>query len=160
MAYQLLDTNLLQSAIKAASQVTAALITTGDADAVADPQAVMDSISKDLFAQLKEKAEKDNEQLKADDRPAPGGGGGNWKRGGGGGNRDIKVTDDGSLKLTWGKFKGLTIAQVFELDESQAEEYGYQKSGAAWLEWVAKNKEPKVAPVAKNAQAFLEAKRS
>lgn len=160
MAYQLLDTNLLQSAIKAASQVTAALITTGDADAVADPQAVMNQLSTDLFDQLKAKADEDNKKLREEDAKSPGGGGGGFKRGGGGGNRDIKVTDDGSMKLTWGKFKGLSIADIFELSEEEADEYGYHKSGAAWLEWLAKNKEPKVAPAAKNAKAFLDAKRN
>lgn len=156
VAYQILETNLLQSAIKAASQVTAALITAGDDDAKVDPQAVMNTIADDLFSQLKAKADADNEQLKqeAKDNPQPrGGGGGNYRKGGG------NVESDGSMKLTWGKFKGHTIAEIYEMDEDEAGALGYDKAGAAWVEWLSKNRDPKSKYSADRAKAFLDAKR-
>ena len=161
MAYQILETNILQSAIKAAAQVTAALIQVGDDDAKSDPLGVMNTISDDLFAKLKEKADSDNKMLEADaaksSPPRSSGyrsGGGSF--GGGGGN----VESDGSMKLSWGKFKGLTIAEIYELDEDAAGEYGYQKPGRAWVEWLAKNKDAKLGYSVKRAAAFLESKRS
>lgn len=158
MAFQILETNLLQSAIKAASQVTAALVTAGDKDAKEDPAGVMNTLAEDLFAQLKAKADQDNKQLREEEKnnPAPRGGG--YKGGGrkGGGN----VESDGSLKLSWGKFKGKSIAEIWEIDEETAEdEYGYSGSGAKWVQWLADNKDPKMDYSAKRAKAFVEAKR-
>lgn len=157
MAYQVLDTQLLQSAIKAASQVTAALITVGDDDAKLDPEGTMDNLTNVLFDKLKTVADEDNAKLKEEEKnnPSPRGGGGGYRGGGGGGN----VESDGSMKLTWGKFKGLSLAEIYELDEEAASEYGYQKSGAAWVEWLSKNKDAKMQYSAKRAKAFLDSKR-
>lgn len=158
MAYQVLDTQLLQSAIKAAAQVTAALVEVGDEDARQDPQAMLDQLSDDLFQKLKVVADEDNKKLREEEKnnPAPRGGGGGWKKGGGGGN----VESDGSMKLTWGKFKDKSIAEIYNISEEDAQEnYGYGKSGAAWVEWLSKNKDPKMGYSAKRAKAFLDAKR-
>lgn len=156
MAYQVLETNLLQSALKAASQVTAALISVGDSDATTDPEGVLISYTDTLFDKLKVTAEEDNKRLRDEDNasPAPRGGGG--KRGGGGGNKALDPVEAGQLELKWGAFKGHTIEEVYKMSKADVNKAGiaYEKDGETWLKWVAKSDNEFVA---RRAKAFLDA---
>jgi CRISPR/Cas system-associated protein Cas10 (large subunit of type III CRISPR-Cas system) len=156
LAYQILETNLLQSAIKAASAVTAALITAGDEDAQADAAGTMNTIAEDLFEQLKKQAEVDNEKLRkeADATPAPRRGGGSPPRRGGGGFRKPDAVKAAELELSWGAFKGMSIQDIYALSEEDAEQYGYQGSGKKYVNWLSNNKNN--AYVADHAKAYLD----
>jgi hypothetical protein len=163
MAYQILETNLLQSAFKAASQVTAALITAGDETAKDDPQTVMNTIADDLFAQLKAKADEDNKALREEEAKGGGSRSSGGSRGGsrGGGARRSgggKVETDGSMEMTWGSFKGLSIADIYALDADEAANYGYESGdGAKYVKWLSGNDKNQYA--ADRAKAFLDAQK-
>ena len=163
MQYQVLDTQLMQSAIKAGAQVTAALIEAGDESAKSDPVGVMTDHVEHWFGELKTLADADNKQLREDEAKAPKSGGKSW---GGGGSKkgSFKTPTDGSMKLSWGAFKGLSIAEVYEMSADEAADYAnaqgksYAKSGATYIEWLSKNDKNEYA--ANHAKAFLDSKRS
>lgn len=156
MAYQVLDTQLLQSAIKAAASVTSAMVAAGVDEVKDDPAGYMDTLADDLFAKLKKQADEDNAKLREEaEKNPPRKQGGNWspsKRKPGG-----NVESDGSLVFTWGAFKGKTIAEVFELTEDEAADYGYKGDGRRYIDWVSQNDKNGFA--ADRAKAFLDEKR-
>lgn len=162
MAFQVLSTNLLQSAIKAAAQVTAALIQVGDEGAKDDPQGTLNAISEEIFAQLQEVADADNEKLREEEKSSGGGGSrkGGTRKGGGRKGGGGSVESDGSMEMTWGAFEGESIADIYEMDAETCSDFGYgdgDKNGRQYVTWLSKNKDNEY--VAKRAKAFLDAKR-
>lgn len=166
MAFQITKTSVVQSALLRASELTTALIAAGDEEAKSDTLGTFDGFADHILERLEAVADADNEMLKEEAKKSGGSGGsrsvgksrsgGSGKRGRSGGS-GVDAEEAGETELTWGAFNGLTVAEIYELSEEDAEEYGYDGSGRKYINWLAKNKQNDY--MAKRAKAFLKAKR-
>lgn len=175
MAFRKDKTTAAQTAANGAATVTAALVTAG---VIADTDTAMsfhDSLYDQTFAKLGSVVEGDNvvfaeaeaaDPPKSSSRAGSGAARGRAGDAKGGGKSGPKVLDDpGSMEFIFGSFKGLTIAEVYELDEDQCAEYGYPskgdpKTGRDYIVWCSKNQDEKAAYSRTQALAFLESKRA
>lgn len=169
MAYQKDKTGSLQTATNAATSLVVAAIQSGvflpDADDLAESIfAEVDALTEQLFQPLAAQVDKDNEMFKAeDDSPTRSSGGGGNRKGGrgpkGGGKGGRKVETDGSMELSWGAFKGYTIAEIYEMSAQDVEDNAieYEGSGKKYVNWLSGNKQNDYA--ASRAEAFINARR-
>lgn len=161
MAYQTGKTGAKQTAYNVAATLTAAFAQAGIQASLDEALAIFEDIKDQVFADLEKQVEADNELFKANDSgPKSSGGRAPAARKSSGGGRKSNTSDPESFELTWGAFSGCTLGQVAAMSKSEAEEYGYQKSGIAYIEWLAGNENPRVKVVADNAAALLDAIRA
>lgn len=154
MAYRVSKTSALQTAVKAAVDIALAELNAG---LITDHDGVMNLIGElrdDFATQLFEEVDRDNALLDAEAISTPRRGGG-----GGGGNKPFSADEAADTVLNFGKFKGLTLGQVYGMTDTECAAYtqgAYSKAGADWLRWAAANKDPKAGFIRPRAQAVLD----
>ena len=159
MGFRLLPSNFKQTAFNASATIVAAELAAGihtDTESVDDR---LKGLSGDIFKDLNKLVEKDNETLEEEEKknpPRSSGGGKSF----GGKKTTGSVESDGSMALRGGKFDGLTIAEVYKLSKDDAEEYGYNAPGRAYIKWIAENDDPRNSYKQARAAAFIDAKKA
>jgi hypothetical protein len=145
MTYQKDQTGILQSATKAAAELTSAEVAAGIVKSHDTIIKRFDELKGHILVDLQAAVDADNAMFKAEEAssPAPAkkrsGGKPQAAKGGGGG----EIADPGSVTINGnGKFAGLTVAEVFALsgEESAAYDYvdkdGVGKPGSLYIKWM------------------------
>lgn len=130
--------NLKQTAVNAATSLVAAYASAGLVSGVEQARAEFDAEVDRVFTALV--AEYDE----AADAPRPRSGGGGGGRSSGGGGSSITVETARDTVLNYGKFAGVKLGVVFDMDGDATSEYGYgegDKTGRDYVKWLAGNKE-------------------
>lgn len=164
MTYQKDQTGILQTATKAAADLTSAELAAGIIKSHDTAVKRFDELREHVLVDLKAAVDADNAMFKAEEASAPAKGSrkkSSGSSGGGGGTIDAP----GAVELKGnGKFAGLTVDEVFALSGEEAEAYGYVdkegigKPGSLYVQWLTTNdKNPFMQKV---ANAFLEEKRA
>lgn len=143
--------NLRQTSANVAATLTAAFAAAGIVKSQDEALSLFKNTRDEVFTDL---------EKQPTDTPYSGGGGGSYRKSGGGGyaKGGNSGGDPGSVVMNYGKFKGLTIAQVYALDKTEAANYGYERSGRDYIAWLTKNDNNKF--LKDKATAFVESKRS
>jgi hypothetical protein len=157
VAYRLLLANFKQTAMNAAATITAAATTAGLLKTTAAVKKAFDETYESILEELAAQVETDNELLAEQEgdqekkKPArkPGGarsstkstnGSKTSRSSSGGRGKKFTVDEAGDIELNFGQFKGCTVAEVYDMDEEAAEEYGYDRgSGQEYIEWLAES---------------------
>lgn len=166
MAYVTGKTNVLQSAIKAAAELTSAEVAAGiTGPSQEEVQARFNQLRGPLFEELAAQVDADNALFAANDSGSSKGGGSKRSSGGkgsaGGGEPTLDEAKD--MVLNFGAFKTVTLGEVLGLTAEQAADYGYgegDKDGRAYITWLANNKDPKAGFAAKRAKVIIDALRA
>jgi len=167
VAYVTGKTSVLQTATKAAQDIVSAEVGAGILKSQAKVDERFAEIRDREFAIMAAQVDADNELFAANDdgkRKSSGGSKGGSKGGGKGGA--LTVEDARATVLNYGAFKDLTMGQVEALSAEEAGEYGYPKdapgtkTGLDWLQWAAKNTDPKASFAQKRAALIIEARRA
>jgi hypothetical protein len=166
MPFQKDKTGALQTATNAATNIVVAGLTSGafkvDGDDFAESVfAEVEDLTTRIFEPLAAQVDEDNEMFKKNDSGGGSRSGGSRSGGGKGKGRSGggSVETDGSMEMSWGAFKGETIADIYEMSADEASEYGYESgSGKKYVTWLSKNTDNEYA--AKRAKAFLDAKKN
>ena len=167
MTYQKDQTGILQSATKAAAEMTAAELGAGIIKSHETAVKRFEELRATILEPLEAARTADNEMFKAEEASAPAktaSSGGNRSGGKSGGKASGPITDAGSVVIKGGKFDTLTVSDVYDMPASLAEDYGYcdrdgsPKPGSKYIQWLTTNdKNPFMQKVAKT---FLESKRA
>lgn len=170
MGFRKDKTTVAQTAANNAGNIVAALATAGIVKTAAAAQKAFDELYGGFYGPLAEVVDADNEmfaeQEKAD---AKSGGGrsssrsGGSRKGGSGGSAAPSLQDSLDMVLNFGAFKTLTLSEVLDLDAEGAQEYGYgegDKTGRQYVEWLAKNTDPKAKYAATRAAVIVESQRA
>ena len=146
MAYRIRSHQSLQTAVNAASAITAALINAGVVGSEDEADETQARFQEKFFAALSAEAEKNNADIEKEDaegnrpsgssRPSGGRKGG---KGDSGGKKTFTVDEAGDVELRFGAFEGCTVKEVYGFSKKDAEDYGYDKPGKKWLEWAEEN---------------------
>lgn len=171
MTYQKDQTGILQSATKAAAELTAAEVAAGivkSHDTIL--KRFLELRDDVVLPALKEAVDADNAMFKAEEAASPAKTTKSYSKSGGSNKAQTPNNDDpGSVVIGRpggkGKFDGNTVEQVFAMSaEVAGGEYGYvdkqgvNKPGSEYIAWMAGNeKNPFMARI---ATAFLESKRA
>lgn len=148
MTYQKDQTGILQTATKAAADLTAAEMAAGIIKSHDTAIDRFDEIRKHVLVDLTAAVAADNEMFKAEEAasPAPARRGGAARKSGGGAAKSSDIGDPGAVELKGkGKFAGLTVAEVQALSGEQSEAYGYVdkdgvgKPGSLYIQWLTTN---------------------
>ena len=147
-------TSALQTSFNAAAVIIAAELNAGlltDLDIV--PQALSD-LKDSIYSELSETVENDTTAAAL----VGGTFGGNRSNGG---SQSFSPTEAGATVLNYGKFKGLTIAEVAAVTPQEAVGYGYVdkagngRAGTEWLKWAANSQDSKVRFIGVRASSYL-----
>lgn len=162
MVFQKDETGILQTAANAAATLTAASVTAGLITDLNEVKSFFDEQRTDIFGVLDLARIRDNEMFKLEEankparpsggrstgsssKPAAASGGGRFKAVPGNkfkGTRDEAL----ALELTFGKFKGVTVATILAMPASEAVEYNHgtsdsPKPGKTYVEWLTGNEQ-------------------
>lgn len=147
MTYQKDQTGILQTATKAAADLTAAEMAAGIIKSHDTAIERFDAIRAHVLVDLTAAVSADNEMFKAEEAnsPAPARRGGAARKSAPAkGSSDIG--DPGAVELKGkGKFAGLTVSEVNALTGEQSEAYGYVdkegvgKPGSLYIQWLTTN---------------------
>jgi hypothetical protein len=158
MAYGPSRTSALQTAYNAAATIVAAELSAGliasSENVLVELAALKDTIFGEISAVVEE--EDVSAAVNSGTYGLPNGGGSSR-----GFNPPSSKDEALNTKLTFGKFKGLTIGETMQLSDQQAAGYGYvdkagnPKTGLQWLEWVSKNDKPEAARIRAAAEMAL-----
>jgi hypothetical protein len=154
MAFRKDKTTAAQTAANVAGNVVSALIAAGAINEVAKAKKAVVDVFTPLFETLSPIVDADNEVFAAAEAADPtpksssraGSGAGSGRAAGAsksGATKKASVgsggspDDPGSIKLDRGFFKGLTLAEVENLDEAEAAGYGYERgAGSAYIDYL------------------------
>jgi hypothetical protein len=161
-------TQLRQSAVKAAAEITSAGLSAGlfgkTAKAIEDARTAFKQDREAIFADLVKVYEA--EEAEAASAPPAQQAARRASTGSSSPNSGSITAEDAlGTEFTWGAFKGLTIEQVKNLSASEAGEYGYpqanpgSKTGRQYIEWLAESKDDKTAFMARRAKLVIESMR-
>lgn len=135
--------NLRQTSANVAATLTAAFASSGLVDNKETALGLFQDIRDEVFTDLAK-------------QPTEASGG--YQKRSSGGSKQGGNSDPGSVVMNYGKFKGLTIEQVYGMDAAATSEYGYDKTGKQYITWLTKNDSNKF--LQDKAKAFIESKRS
>jgi len=167
MTYQKDQTGIVQSATKAAAELTSAEVAAGIVKSHDTIVKRFDELRTHILVDLQAAVDADNAMFKAEEAASPAttkrkSGGAKAPSGGGG---DKAIDNPGDVTINGkGKFAGLTVAEVFALsgEEAAAYEYvdnqGVGKPGSLYIKWMQGNdKNPFMQRV---ANSFIESLRA
>jgi hypothetical protein len=163
MAFVKDETGILQTATNAAAVLVAAELSAGIITDGSDVTARVAELRDGLFAPLNEARIRDNAVFKAEEanKPAKATGSRTTRPAGTATGGTITVEQARGTELTFGKFKGVLLGDVFDMPASQAADYGHgagDKAGRTYVEWLSTNENN--AFMAKRASVLLDAARA
>jgi len=128
MAFRKDKTTAAQTSANVAGSVTSTRISTGELQGDDAINGALVATYKALFAELGPVVEGDNQVFEAAEASSPASSGG-----GSGGGRRTTPSNPGDVEFFGGKFKGMTIAQVYGLSEADAKAKGSFSDGASYI---------------------------
>lgn len=166
MTYQKDQTGILQSATKAAAELTSAEVAAGIVKSHDTIIKRFDELKAHVLVDLQAAVDADNAMFKAEEAASPAkakGGPRKAKASEGGGGKAIDNPGDVTINGN-GKFAGLTVAEVYALSGEEAAAYEYTdkdgigKPGSLYIKWMQGNdKNPFMQRV---ANGFIESLRA
>lgn len=147
-------TTAAQTAANVAGGVASALIAAGKVTTVAKAAEAVTTVFDELFDKLGPVVEGDNEVFaaaeaeaeKAAPKKAASKSSGSKSKSSGskGGGKTFTKDEALELELNSGKFKGVTIGEVLEMDEDEAAEHNHREgeAGRTYVEWLATDANP------------------
>lgn len=166
MAFRKDKTTAAQTAFNAGAAVAAGLASSGSITTGAEALEVIKTIAEGLFGEsttLAQVVDGDNALFEATEAAAPA------KKsyapkGGGSTNSGPKVTleDARATVFNFGKFKGVSLGDVYDMPASKAQEFGHgegDKAGKTYVQWLAKTTDEKTGFMRRRAQVILDAAR-
>ena len=168
MTYQKDQTGILQTATKAAAELTVAEVAAGIVKSHDTIIKRFDELKAHVLLDLAAAVEADNAMFKAEEASSPASTKRSAPRGGAAkssGGTKSEVSDPGAVTINGnGKFAGLTVAEVFALSGEQSAAYDYVdkdgvgKPGSLYIKWMQGNdKNPFMQRV---ANSFVESLRA
>ncbi len=124
--------NLMQTAVNASTAFVSALVSAGLIGSIEDARTEVDAERARIFAVLDEQP--------AEAPRSSSGGGGAPKSGGSG--KGISVEDARDTVYNFGKFAGVKLGVILDMDGEKCAEYGYgegEKSGKDYIKYLARN---------------------
>ena len=166
MGFRLLPSNFKQTAANAAATMTAALVTAGIVDTEVAAAKSFATLRDTIFNDLNLQVTEDNKTLESEEAKAPKTGGGGARRKPQGG--EAPKGAGGDTVVSFGAFKGQTIAQIAAMSAAEAKEYGealvgdgwagnpYAKPGSKYVEYLAGSTKAELSFISAQAQSYLD----
>lgn len=146
--------NLMQTAVNAATTLVAAYVTSGIITDIENAREAFGTERESIFKLLGEQP---------NDAPPARSTGGVSKPAGKGGGKQFTAAEGRAIDLAFGKFKGVTLGDLEDMDGAACAEYGYgegEKSGLGYIKYLANNDDPKGDFIKRAATAVLEDRRA
>lgn len=164
MAYQKDQTGITQTASNNAATLAAAEVAAGIIKSHDTLVKRFEELKALVLTDLKAAVEVDNAMFKAEEASAPARAPRSGGRSSGSSGGPKPIDNPGSIAIKGGKFDGKTVAEVFEMPASVAEDFGYVdkegagRPGSQYIQWMTTNqKNPFMQKV---ATTFIESKRA